>query len=1061
MSETPQPADALIDLDQLRASAAINATPMTIGSSDGRYLAVNEAFALLTGRSVDELVGLPFAAITVPEDHQTGIVVLAEATASGTPGLTFDKRYIRPDGGIIHARLSTTIVRGPQNQVLYFVTQVTDLTELREAQELSQRNEERLRRVITSATDAYVSIDQHRHVRDWNPAAVQMFGWTREEALDTDLAELIIPPDLREAHRQGVDRYLRGEGAHYVGKTVELPAVRRDGVTIPIDLTLWAATESDGEETFHAFLRDASGRAEAAEQARRHALVLEALTDGVFLTDPSGMVIDTNPAGERLFGRTRDELLGAAPSQLLDDRPDMVERVTDAVAEHGSWFGDVGFTRPDGQRRVSEALIKALPGSNGELQGYLAVHRDVTQDRQAEARLTEAEARWRLVFDSAPIGIALVALDGSWLAINAALSHIIGYSHEELTDKRFQDITHPDDLAADLALLHQLHDGVITTYQLDKRYLHADGHVVWVSLTATLLRDGDGQPLHYIAEVEDITDRRAAAKSLVESEARYRLLAENSSDVISHSGPDGTLLYVSPSYERVFGLEPDHRLGGAMGADAHPDDLAAIRETWKAVISGTPTRVTFRGRRGDGSWVWLESVSEPMRDAETGAIVGVQTATRDITERRAAEAELERMALSDALTGLANRTLLTDRLHQAQQRLRRDPGHVALLMLDLDRFKLVNDTLGHSVGDALLIEVARRLQRCARPTDTVSRLGGDEFILLLDRLSDFAHAEQIAERILEALRAPMVLANLEPMEIRGSIGIAVSSDPDHPADSLYREADLALYRAKDQGRDRYSLFDAGLRRKVIAQVKAERQLRRALAEDRLHLFYQPIIRLADDQVSGSEALVRLQDPDSTELVLPGAFIEAAEESGLIADLDQWVLGRAIEHLAAIGTVDGLGGTVAINVSPRSMVDSRFADRVAEALATRQIDPRRLLIEVTERTLMDTSGSAVRSLNLLRELGVRVGLDDFGTGYSSLGYLQQLPLDFLKIDRSFIGSLADSSRARATVEALTVLAHAHGLSVTAEGVETELQLTAVREIGCDYAQGYLTGRPSPA
>ena len=1061
MTERIQTPESLIDLDQLRASAAINATAMTIGSADGRYLVVNEAFAALTGRSIDELVGLPFAAITVPEDHQTGIDVLAEAMAAGTPGLTFDKRYLRTDGGIIHARLSTTIVRGPQNQVLYFVTQVTDLTELREAQQLSQRNEERVRRVITSATDAYVSVDQHRLVRDWNPAAVQMFGWTREEAVGIDLAELIIPPDLREAHRRGIARYLGGDGGHYVGKTVELPALRRDGVTIPVDLTLWAATESDGEQSFHAFLRDVSGRAEAAEQARRHALVLEALTDGVFVTDTAGNIIDTNPAGERLFGRTRDQLLGAAPSRLLDDHPGMVGLITEAVAKHGSWSGDVSLTRPDGERRVSEALIKALPGPGGELRGYLAVHRDVTQDRLAEARLTEAEARWRLVFDSAPIGIALIGLDGAWLAINAALTQIIGYTEDALADKRFQDITHPDDLDADLTLLQQLHDGVITTYQLDKRYLHADGHVVWGSLTATLLRDGDGRPLHYIAEVEDITQRRAAAKSLVESEARYRLLAENSSDVITHSALDGTLLYVSPSYEHVFGLAPDYRLGGPMAADAHPDDLPAIRETWKTVVAGTPTRVTFRGRRADGTWVWLESVSEPMREAGTGAIIGVQTSTRDITERRAAEAELERMALSDALTGLANRTLLTDRLHQAQQRLRRDPGHVALLMLDLDRFKLVNDTLGHSVGDALLIEVAQRLQHCARPTDTVSRLGGDEFIVLLDRLSDYAQAEQIAERLLEVLREPMVLANLEPMEIRGSIGIAVTSDPEHPADSLYREADLALYRAKDQGRDRYSLFDAGLRRKVIAQVKAERQLRRALAENRLHLFYQPIVRLADDRVTGSEALVRLEDPDSPELVLPGAFIEAAEESGLIADLDQWVLGRAIEHLAAIGTADGIGGTVAINVSPRSMVDSRFADKVAEALSNKQIDPRRLLIEVTERTLMDTSGSAVRSLNLLRDLGVRVGLDDFGTGYSSLGYLRQLPLDFLKIDRSFIGSLDDSSRARATVEALTVLAHAHGLTVTAEGVETELQLAAVREIGCDYAQGYLTGRPKPA
>ena len=1034
---------------------------MTVGSVDGHYLVVNEPFARLTGRTVEELVGLPFAAITVAEDHESGIRVLAQASDAGTAGLTFDKRYIRPDGAIVHARLSTTLVRSAEGRLVCFVTQVTDLTELREAQEQSLRTEERVRRVISSATDAYLCIDTDGLIREWNPAAVTMFGWSRAEAVGNSLAELIIPYELRAAHRDGLSRFLRTGEPRIIGTTVELRGLRRDGRELPVDLTLWSGTESDGESSFHAFLRDCSGRAEAAEQARRHAIVLEALTDGVFLTDVDGHIIDTNPAGERLFGRTREELLGGRPTSLLDELPGIVEAVSHAVAEHGTWSGDLAFTRPDGERQISEATITGVSGPDGQFHGFLAVHRDVTGSRAAQTRLSEAEARWRLVFDNAPIGIALIGLEGEWLAFNAALSQIIGYSEKDLAGKTFQDVTHPDDLDADLALLAQLRDGTIQTYQLDKRYLHADGHVVWGSLTATLLRDANGAPLHYIAEVEDVTGRREAAKSLVESEARYRLLAENSSDVISHSAIDGTLLYVSPAYEKVFGLEPDFRLGGPMAADAHPEDLQAVRDTWRTVVAGTPSRVTFRGRRGDDTWVWLESVSEPMRDPDTGAIVGVQTATRDITERRAAEAELERMALSDALTGLANRTLLTDRLRLAQQRLRRDPGHVALLMLDLDRFKLVNDTLGHSVGDAMLIEVAQRLQRCARPTDTVARLGGDEFVVLLDRLSDYGHAESIAERILSALRDPMTLAGLEPMEIRGSIGIAVTTDPDHPADSLYREADLALYQAKDQGRDRYSLFDAGLRRRVLAQVKAERQLRRALAENRLHLFYQPIVRLCDDTVSGSEALVRLQDPESAELVLPDAFIEAAEESGLIAELDQWVLARAVEHLSAIGTVDGIGGTVAINVSPRSMVDSRFAEKVADALSTRRIDPRRLLIEVTERTLMDTSGSAIRSLNQLRDLGVRVGLDDFGTGYSSLGYLQQLPLDFLKIDRSFIGSLADSSRARATVEALTVLAHAHGLTVTAEGVETDLQLAAVREIGCDFAQGFLTGRPGPA
>ena len=569
----------------------------------------------------------------------------------------------------------------------------------------------------------------------------------------------------------------------------------------------------------------------------------------------------------------------------------------------------------------------------------------------------------------------------------------------------------------------------------------------------------DGTPQGFLAVHRDVTEARQAVAALVDAEARYRLLAENSGDIISQTAPDGTLIYVSPSYERIFGRPVADLIGRPLINNVHPEDQPVLSQALAEVLAGRPARAQSRRQRVDGSWVWLESNSSPMRDPLTGAVIGVQSTSRDITDRRAAEAELERRALSDALTGLANRPLLTDRLRHAQQRLHRESGHVALLMLDLDRFKLVNDTLGHSVGDALLVAVAERLHGCARPTDTVARLGGDEFVVLLDGLTDPAEATVVAQRILAALRAPLSLPELEPLSVCGSVGIALTSDPDHPAEALFREADLALYRAKEEGGDRYSVFDAGLRLRVMAQVKAERQVRRALAEDLFELHYQPIVRTSDLTVAGAEALIRLHDPESDELVMPDAFIDAAEDSGLIVALDLWVLREAARQVAAAAEGSFMD-TVAINISPRSMLDQRFTERVAEALEVYDLRPGRLMVEVTERTLMDATGSGLRSLERLRALGIRVGIDDFGTGYSSLGYLQRLPLDFIKIDRSFTRRLPDSRQARTTVEAITTVAHAHNLTVTAEGVETAMQLRAVTEIGCDYVQGFLTGRPAP-
>ena len=653
-----------------------SATPMTLSTPDGRYLVVNEAFAALVGRPAAELLGLRYQQITHPQDREPADQVTDRALDAGERAATIDKRFLRPDGTAVDVRVAATIVRSVQGRQVCYLTHVTDLTELRLAQGRAQVSETNARRVVTSATDAYISIDTGGRVRDWNPAAVRMFGWSRADALGQDLAERIIPEELRAAHWAGLHRYLRTGEAVVLGRPIALTGVRRDGVRLSLEATIWASGDPDAPPTFHAFLRDISDRAAVVEAARRHELVFSSIGDAVILTGDDGRLVEVNPAAEGLFGRSRQELIGLRSTDLLDpDTPIDPVQVRARVAAEGFWAGDVEFTRPDGQRRTSAAVIRPLTDTTGAIHGYLAVHRDVTETRKALRALTEAEAR-------------------------------------------------------------------------------------------------------------------------------YRLLAENSSDIISQIAIDGTVLYVSPSFERVFGKSPDHLIGGPVGGNAHPEDLPALREAFATVLSGTPVRMTGRRQRVDGTWVWLETSSEPMLDPTTGVVVGVQSSGRDITERKTAEAELERLALHDVLTGLANRALLTDRLHQAQQRLRREPAHIALLTVDLDRFKTINDTHGHAAGDAVLVEVAARLRSCARPTDTVARLGGDEFAVLLDRLTEPLQAEMVALRILGALRAPFQLPDGTDIEIRASIGYTVTHDPDQAAEQLHHDADLALYQAKAQGRDR-------------------------------------------------------------------------------------------------------------------------------------------------------------------------------------------------------------------------------------------------------------------
>lgn len=696
------------------------------------------------------------------------------------------------------------------------------------------------------------------------------------------------------------------------------------------------------------------------------------------------------------------------------------------------------------------ALIVFLPLRQRHALADAGALGDVAFQLDVRERAVLATGLAFTVADARADGVPLV-----W--VNQAFTEMTGYTEAEVVGQNCRFLQGARTDPAHVALLRKgLASGEDVTVTLLN--YHKDGTAFWNELTLSAMYDAVGVRTHYVGIQSDVTARVLMAEELAEAGSRYRLLAENSSDIISLTDLDGTVLYVSPAYERVLGLACHDVVGTRVGMSPHPEDAAAVDQQFAAAVAGTPGRVTFRSQRCDGTWAWLESHAQPMRDPATGAVTGVQAATRDVSERRGYETELERLALTDALTGLANRTLLIDRLVHAQQRLEREPGSIAMLMIDLDQFKLVNDSLGHHVGDLLLIEVADRLRHCARPSDTVARLGGDEFVVLLEHLTDPQQAVSAAERVLGVLRKPLVLPTHEAMAIRGSIGIACTAEPGRSAEELFREADLALYRAKEQGRDRHSTYDAGLHRRVLARVTAERQVRQALSEDGFRLHYQPILRLGDGATSGAEALVRLQDPGTERLLGPDGFIEAAEDSGLISEIDHWVVEQAMRDLA-----DPLAGRpgvdVAINISPRSMLDPRFAERFITAAGEHGIDVSQLLIEVTERTLMDTSGTSLRSLTSLRDLGVRVGIDDFGTGYSSLGYLQRLPLDFVKIDRSFIAQVPSNDRAAATVAAIVALAHAHGLSVTAEGVETQAQLEAVAELGCDYGQGYLIGRPA--
>ncbi|MEY2407039.1 MAG: hypothetical protein QOG39_1955 [Acidimicrobiaceae bacterium] len=520
----------------------------------------------------------------------------------------------------------------------------------------------------------------------------------------------------------------------------------------------------------------------------------------------------------------------------------------------------------------------------------------------------------------------------------------------------------------------------------------------------------------------------------------------------------GRFDYVSPACLTTMGWDPAELIGRSISDFVHPDELPAFNASRDAALRSPMARIaTCRFLCKDGGYLWTESVLRQIPDPRHRGDPLLMASIRDVADRKLVEARLERQALTDPLTGVANRTVFMDRLEQALRRLERSGTVLGVIYLDLDRFKVINDSLGHKLGDHLLMKVAERALGTIRPSDTLARMGGDEFVVLAEGLTTVDEATHLATRVCENIAVPFDVDG-ESIVCTTSAGVATTTDSSHSAQGLLQQADLALYRAKDRGRNRAEVFDEELRTTAIGRLAVERMIRNAIDDDRLRIQYQPIIDLRTGHVVRAEALLRIQEGD--HLVYPGEFIDVAEETGLLVGIDERVLSRSVHQAAQWARdldISDFGG-VAVNVTGRHLADSHFVQVVADTLAANDLAPSSLALEVTERVLMEASNSAMSCLRTIRALGVPIGLDDFGTGYSSLAYLRQFPLDFLKIDQSFVHQLLrKGSEDRAIVTAVVELALALGLWVVAEGVETEEQLRILIGLGCDRAQGLLFGR----
>jgi diguanylate cyclase (GGDEF)-like protein/PAS domain S-box-containing protein len=776
------------------------------------------------------------------------------------------------------------------------------------------------------------------------------------------------------------------------------------------------------------------------------------------------------------------ELTGHTPQELTDgsvmftdliaeeDRDRVWEEVQAALYSRKGFELQYSIRRKDGEVRHVEERGRGVYGG-GEVEAIEGVVYDVTERVRAEQALREAEERYRTLVEQIPavtyIDRATDGTDES-LYTSPQIEMMLGYTPEEwLEGYLWLQRLHPDDRERVLASDQKFEAGG-EPFSEEYRLLAKDGRVVWVREEAVLVRDEAGEPLYWQGVILDVTERK-------EAEERLRTLANAAFEGIIIA-ERGKILEANEAYAQMLGYERSELIGKPVLEVVAPEHRDRVRQN---ILAGHEEPYEIVELKKDGTRIDVEVRGRAFTYG--GRPVRV-TAVRDVTERKAFERRLEHQAFHDALTGLPNRALVTDRLRQALVRAKRREDEVAVLFMDLDNFKVINDSLGHKAGDRLLVAVSKRIRSLLRPEDTVARLGGDEFILLLED-TDIQGAGRVAERISEQLKRPFSLGGRR-LFVTASVGIATGGANRKYAADLLRDADLAMYRAKRSGKARHAVFEEAMNARALERLEMEHDLRRALERDELKVHYQPQMLLdanlqrnlratgstaivsakvsREPRVTGVEALVRWEHPERG-LLLPGRFVPLAEETGLIVPVGAMVLEEACHQVKAWQGcfVADPPLAVSVNLSARQFREPDLTETVSRILRETGLDPTCLHLEITETTAMSDAPATVSTLEDLKALGVRLVIDDFGTGYSSLSYLQRFPVDYVKIDRSFVDGLEEDTGATALVSGMIDLAHALGIEVIAEGVQRLGQLERLGAMRCDLAQGSYFSGPLPS
>ncbi|HEY0844003.1 MAG TPA: PAS domain S-box protein [Noviherbaspirillum sp.] len=1027
-----------------------------------RLLALNAAFRrefeLVFGRPIELGQRLDDALAHVTGDREMAISLCRRALA----GEHF--RVIEELGDAQLLRKTYELAFSPvfdtRHQVMLAAIVMRDLTNLRQS-------ERRFGALLEAAPDAMIIVRPDGIIDLANAHAERLFRYGRHQL--TGLAvEQLLPERFRAGHIAHRKQFLLEAATRPMGRGHGgLWGLRSDGTEFPVDISL-SPLDVGGEPMVVAAIRDMTIRQRAEEALKDSEIRFNAFMDAspaeTWIVDEEGHLLYVNKAWAKSFGFQREEWIGKTAYDLT--APEVAAKLREndmKVLEGGKAMEAVEVTAGGaaGETRYWHTIkFPFRSGAGQPLIGGMAM--EITEQVRTQDALRKSEAALKATFEQAAVGIVHVSLpDCRLLRVNNALCTILGYTPEELLGMAAQQLVIEEDCHLAEDDYTQLISGQLSSLSLEKRAMCKNGTDVWLRITLAPVRDTRGDVLYAVAVVEDITQTKRLDLARQESENRLRLAVS-----IAHLGfwewdVAADAVYYSPQWKSQIGYREDELQSGSEEwiLRLHPDDRSRVLDYVTGFIKQPETdlRIEYRLRHRDDSYRWMEAKAIALRRADGRAekMIGIQL---DVTDTKLAEQRVLEAAQHDPLTGLPSRPLVFEYAKHLLAAARRNHTRGAVLFIDLDRFKPVNDLYGHETGDQLLKEVAKRLVGCVRDEDLVGRLGGDEFVIVLPHLGG-NRAETVAAHVLNILSQPFQIASLD-LSISASIGISYFPQHGTEVETLIHAADLAMYQTKQSGRANYHLYSDDMEARRDAAAAIEARLKRALKENRLVLHYQPVVHMRSGELLGVEALLRLDNEDG-DIIGPERVIPVAESSGLIAELGAWVIAEACRQHEEWRRQGMPPMTIAINVSPLQFRQRSFPEVLRNNIHVSGIAPSCVQIEINESTVMDNIEDATATLADLKSIGVRIALDDFGTGYTSLSQLSHLPLDKLKVDQSFVRRIEYDRTSRAITGAIISLGKTLDLEVVCEGVESESALHYLQAQGCDQAQGFFISRPLPA